>query len=195
MLVDATEMTHYRNMCRTLNKDEDLPTFPVDTTALGALKEQVDLARYIDKTEHWIRKHESRANWFEQAALDLDVDVDMEEYTFELGDSEEQAARKKDVKNSRRMLHAMLNTSSSRSRGVASKYPTRYAAIMRSEVKEPSSAVSVAKKGKVVEDRLLQDILKKMKQKNVQKEKEKQKRKEEKAKRKSEKRSEGNNEQ
>ena len=61
-------------MCRTLNRDEDLPPFPVDDQVLSAIKVRVNTARQLDKLLLASKKEEVEKNWFKKAAKEADLE-------------------------------------------------------------------------------------------------------------------------
>ena len=74
MLIDPSENQFYRRMCRTLNRDEDLPPFPVDDQVLSAIKVRVNTARQLDKLLLASKKEEVEKNWFKKAAKEADLE-------------------------------------------------------------------------------------------------------------------------
>ena len=74
MLIDPSENQFYKRMCRTLNRDEDLPPFPVDDQVLSAVKVRVNTARQLDKLLLASKKEEVEKNWFKKAAKEADLE-------------------------------------------------------------------------------------------------------------------------
>ena len=74
MLIDPSENQFYKRMCRTLNRDEDLPPFPVDDQVLSAIKVRVNTARQLDKLLLASKKEEVEKNWFKKAAKEADLE-------------------------------------------------------------------------------------------------------------------------
>ena len=74
MLIDPSENQFYKRMCRTLNRDEDLPPFPVDDQVFSAIKVRVNTARQLDKLLLASKKEEVEKNWFKKAAKEADLE-------------------------------------------------------------------------------------------------------------------------
>ncbi|XP_054720063.1 ATP-dependent RNA helicase DDX24-like isoform X1 [Uloborus diversus] len=145
MLIDPQESTHYRRICKTLNKDKSLPTFPIDNNKLRILKERVNLARKIDKMEHRVKRLTAQNRWFINAAKEMDVDIDDENLLNDLGSEQEHAAKNREINSLKKRLKSML------SQPVCNKlltgcYPTKSGKLMRVITEDPEKAVHVAKK-------------------------------------------------
>uniref|UniRef100_A0A2R5LA45 ATP-dependent RNA helicase n=1 Tax=Ornithodoros turicata TaxID=34597 RepID=A0A2R5LA45_9ACAR len=76
MLVEPKELATYRKICRTLNREEDLPEFPLDVDILNSVRERVLLARKLESEEHKVRRRNYDNNWFQRAAEEMDIEVD-----------------------------------------------------------------------------------------------------------------------
>lgn len=76
MLIEPKEMFFYRKLCTTLNRDQDLPMFPVDVTLLKPIQERIALAHRIDKIEHANRKYLAEKNWIQHAIKEMDIELD-----------------------------------------------------------------------------------------------------------------------
>ncbi|CAF1400492.1 unnamed protein product, partial [Adineta ricciae] len=76
MFICPEELFLYRKIIKTLNRDEDLQTFPVDNTYLTNLKRRVRLATEISKLHHQAAKVANETNWYHKAAKELDIELD-----------------------------------------------------------------------------------------------------------------------
>ncbi|CAF0845072.1 unnamed protein product [Adineta steineri] len=76
MFICPEELFLYRKIIKTLNRDEDLQTFPVDVTYLSNLKRRVRLASEISKLHHQVAKVANENNWYHKAAKELDIELD-----------------------------------------------------------------------------------------------------------------------
>ncbi|XP_014676760.1 PREDICTED: ATP-dependent RNA helicase DDX24-like [Priapulus caudatus] len=108
-LICPDEVQYYRRLCRTLNRVEDLPAFPIDRQYLPAIKERLQMALELDKLEHGLRKETSRVEWFQKAAEEMDIDLD-EDLIRHGSDYGQEARVRKQIKAAHRQLAAMLRT-------------------------------------------------------------------------------------
>jgi ATP-dependent RNA helicase DDX24/MAK5 len=93
MFICPEELFLYRKIIKTLNRgrsflisippkkiffllDEDLQTFPVESTYLSNLKRRVRLASDISKLHHQVAKVTNENNWYHKAAKELDIELD-----------------------------------------------------------------------------------------------------------------------
>ncbi|KAH0818109.1 hypothetical protein GEV33_004680 [Tenebrio molitor] len=76
LLIDPSEIQSYVRMCKTLNKSQDLPMFPVQEDCLKSVKHIVNLGRQLDKLELDMRKENSEEGWLRKAAKEMDIIVD-----------------------------------------------------------------------------------------------------------------------
>ncbi|KAJ8925473.1 hypothetical protein NQ315_009307 [Exocentrus adspersus] len=113
LLVEPNELQNYLRLCRTLQKNEDLPTFPVQGNYLKSVRQRVDLARELDKLQLQVKKTNSEAGWFQKAAEDMDIIVD-DLYPFHLSarryDSKDAEQSKKLADLKRKQLTKLLST-------------------------------------------------------------------------------------
>jgi ATP-dependent RNA helicase DDX24/MAK5 len=76
MFICPEELFLYRKIIKTLNRDEDLQTFPIEPTYLSNLKRRVRLASDISKLHHQVAKVTNENNWYHKAAKELDIELD-----------------------------------------------------------------------------------------------------------------------
>jgi hypothetical protein len=76
MFICPEELFLYRKIIKTLNRDEDLQTFPIDQTYLSNLKRRVRLSSDISKLHHQVAKVAHESNWYHKAAKELDIELD-----------------------------------------------------------------------------------------------------------------------
>ncbi|CAF3496637.1 unnamed protein product [Rotaria sp. Silwood1] len=76
MFICPEELFLYRKIIKTLNRNEDLQTFPIDITYLSNLKRRVRLASEISKLHHQVAKVANETNWYHKAAKELDIELD-----------------------------------------------------------------------------------------------------------------------
>ncbi|KAL1512782.1 hypothetical protein ABEB36_002313 [Hypothenemus hampei] len=76
LIMEPNEFRNYIKLCKTLEKDEDLPLFPIQEQYLKAVKERVNLARDLDKLQLQVRKANSEEGWLQKAAQEMDIIID-----------------------------------------------------------------------------------------------------------------------
>lgn len=100
------EANYYKQLCKTLNKGNDLQTFPVDQNILKSLKQRIDLAQKCDQLDHKIRKEKSRINWFRNTAKQCDIYTD--EDSSDLDDSVDKNSETRKLNIMKKQLNALL---------------------------------------------------------------------------------------
>ncbi|XP_065831355.1 ATP-dependent RNA helicase DDX24-like isoform X2 [Oscarella lobularis] len=96
MLVGPKDLQFYRGICKVLNRDRDLSTFPVDMSYWLALKERISLAKKIDKEELSESRVRSKDSWFLKTAKEMDIDLD-DEIMESMEDRHEKLSKKQKV--------------------------------------------------------------------------------------------------
>ncbi|XP_018568314.1 ATP-dependent RNA helicase ddx24 [Anoplophora glabripennis] len=119
LLIEPNEVQSYLRLCKTLQKDEDLPTFPIQDQYLKAVKDRVNLARELDKLQLQVRKANSEAGWFQKAAEEMDIIVDDSARKYDTKEAE-QGKKLADLK--RKQLISLLATPIF-PKGFSGKYP------------------------------------------------------------------------
>uniref|UniRef100_A0A671QXA2 ATP-dependent RNA helicase n=1 Tax=Sinocyclocheilus anshuiensis TaxID=1608454 RepID=A0A671QXA2_9TELE len=76
LLIGPDDLMNYKKICRTLQKSEELPVFPVQSHCMSAIKERVTLARKIEKIEYFHSREKQHNSWVRQASEALEIDVD-----------------------------------------------------------------------------------------------------------------------
>ncbi|KAJ8672439.1 hypothetical protein QAD02_003698, partial [Eretmocerus hayati] len=94
LIMEPSEKQFYSRLCRTLNRTEDLPIFPVSDRLLMAVKERVDLARKIDCLELKCRRSNSQRGWLQKAAKDMDILLENEEFDSLDGEGNDIASKR-----------------------------------------------------------------------------------------------------
>ena len=122
MMVCPEELGLYRKIVRTLNKDEELAVFPVDSNFLPSLKERLSLACKIDKLEHSDAKMKAQNQWFVRSAREMDIELD-DHMLHDLGDNYERKRDNLKLTRLREELSVLLKQPLSL-RGCSEKYPT-----------------------------------------------------------------------
>jgi ATP-dependent RNA helicase DDX24/MAK5 len=102
MLCSPDQLTLYKKLCHSLEKENGVPDFPIDKSVMSMIKQRLALARKIDEYDHKNRKKESEKSWFEKAAMEADVELE-QEWVEPRGDKKSAEAQ-----GWRRQLDAML---------------------------------------------------------------------------------------
>ena len=76
VMIGPEDMSNYRRIINTLNRQEDLPVFPVEAEHMPPIRDRVKMARQIDIEEHQISKQTRENSWFEKAAEEMDIILD-----------------------------------------------------------------------------------------------------------------------
>ena len=111
VLIDASENQFYKRMCKTLNRDEDLPAFPVDSQTLNSVKLRVNTARKLDKLLLDDRREDVEKNWLKKAAEEAELELsddDEDDNEFTCSKSQVKADLKAQIKSMRAQLNTML---------------------------------------------------------------------------------------
>ncbi|XP_073725916.1 ATP-dependent RNA helicase DDX24 isoform X2 [Misgurnus anguillicaudatus] len=124
LLIGPDDMMNYKKICRTLEKDEDLPLFPIQTTCMAAIKERVNLAWKIEKMEYFHSREKQHNSWVRQAAEAMEIDVDDDLLLGGSKDEDEQREQQKLVKLMKRQMKHLVSQPVFRS-NMKTKYPTQ----------------------------------------------------------------------
>ncbi|XP_076625219.1 ATP-dependent RNA helicase DDX24 [Colletes latitarsis] len=108
LMMEPSEKQNYTKLCKTLDRTEDLPTFPVVDRLLIAVKERVDIAREIDKLELKCRRDNSQKGWLRKAVEDMDLVLEEDEDELEL-EVKEVADLKHRLKVKKRQLESLIS--------------------------------------------------------------------------------------
>ncbi|XP_064625673.1 ATP-dependent RNA helicase DDX24-like isoform X2 [Lineus longissimus] len=146
MIVGPEDIKNYRKIIKSLNRDEDLPLFPINDEILPAIHARVELARKIDVEEHRVRKANHSNNWFKKAAEEMDIELD-EDLLEDTGSREDQRHHKDKLKMMRADLNAVLKASLI-PRSFSGKYPTKSGKLVlpHTPSTEESDAISRVRK-------------------------------------------------
>ncbi|KAK3875916.1 hypothetical protein Pcinc_019245 [Petrolisthes cinctipes] len=153
LLIDASEVKKYRELCTTLNRDTELPTFPVDRNIFDQVKKIIDFARPLEAVETSQRKKRSE-DWLKKMAKDAELYVEEKsgDYDEEMEKSLYEGRKRKELKIKRAVLAKMLS-SPLLSRNFSGRYPTQTGSVVMpfyfdnpTEKSEAGNALSVMKK-------------------------------------------------
>ena len=111
------EANYYKQLCKNLNKGEELPELPVDDSIVKSLKQRIDLAQECDRLDHKIRKQRSRDDWFLTNAKKCELLVDdQSDESDHSEDNHKSSADRRRLKALNKQLEALLKTPISRSK-------------------------------------------------------------------------------
>ena len=127
MLVAADDLINYRKIIKTLNRNEELPVFPVEDEYMTVLRQRVSAARAVDQLQHSLDKQAHQSSWFERLADEADIELDedtMYQVTSRDTDSHERIADERRLKQLKLQLEQLLKKPVTQSR-FSGKYPTK----------------------------------------------------------------------
>ncbi|XP_067894843.1 ATP-dependent RNA helicase DDX24 [Heterodontus francisci] len=125
ILIGPDDMIHFKKICRTLGKDENIPLFPVQAKCMSAIKARVTVARSIEKMEYQHSKAQQHNSWFQQAAEALEVDLEDDVLMGgDCNDSDEKQ-RQRMLKGMKKQLKHLLSQSVFKNY-LQTKYPTQF---------------------------------------------------------------------
>ncbi|KAI1895420.1 hypothetical protein AGOR_G00106100 [Albula goreensis] len=124
LLIGPDDMLNFKKIYKTLEKDEDLPMFPIQTKCMAAIKERVNMARKIEKIEYHNNKEKHHNSWFQQAAEALEVDLDDDLLLGGRKNEEDDRQQQKVVKGMKRHLKHLLSQPIFKN-VMKTKYPTQ----------------------------------------------------------------------
>ena len=75
---------HYSAHACTLYSGEELPSFPVDSSYLKAVRRRVSLARQLHSLEHQRNKAVRAEQWISKSAKAMDIEIDEDLYPFSI---------------------------------------------------------------------------------------------------------------
>ncbi|XP_078483962.1 ATP-dependent RNA helicase DDX24 [Ciona intestinalis] len=104
LFVSSDEMSFYKRICRSLDKEDGLPLFLINDSYMAAIRKMVSLAREVDSLSHREEKVRLHNDWFSKAAaaMDMDIDDDM------LLSTDNRSDKTQLLKSKRQQLSALL---------------------------------------------------------------------------------------
>ncbi|CAH2327818.1 ATP-dependent RNA helicase DDX24, partial, partial [Pelobates cultripes] len=147
LLIGPDDVLNFKKICRTLDKNEDLPVFPVQAKIMNGIKEQgclgscrtengchqkrdatvrerVNLARQIEKIEYFSSKAKQQNSWIQQAAEALELDLDDENLVGGKQSEQEEKEKQKMLKLIKKQLNQLLSQPIFKN-VMKTKYPTQ----------------------------------------------------------------------
>ncbi|KAM4689990.1 ATP-dependent RNA helicase DDX24 [Rhinophrynus dorsalis] len=124
LLIGPDDVMNFKKICRTLEKNEELPMFPVDSKCMTGVKERVSLARQIEKMEYFNSKAKQQNSWIQQAAEALELDLDDDDLIGGKQNEQEDREKQKALKIMKKQLKHLLSQPLFRNL-LKTKYPTQ----------------------------------------------------------------------
>ncbi|WKY00364.1 hypothetical protein Q1695_014875 [Nippostrongylus brasiliensis] len=90
LIVDSKDAYLYKRLCTNLNREKDLPVFPIDCLDLmRKLTNRVKLASALDSLAHKSKKIRLSENWFDKIIREADLEMDDVRQTEQANSNEE----------------------------------------------------------------------------------------------------------
>ncbi|XP_056401626.1 ATP-dependent RNA helicase DDX24, partial [Hyla sarda] len=124
LLIGPDDMINYRKIFRTLEKDDELPIFPVEAKCMNGIKERVSLARQIEKMEYFNSKAKHQNSWILQAAEALELELEDDDLIGGKQDEAADSQKVKALKMMKKQLKRLLSQPIFRN-VMKTKYPTQ----------------------------------------------------------------------
>ncbi|KAG9481834.1 hypothetical protein GDO78_010844 [Eleutherodactylus coqui] len=124
LLIGPDDVINYRRIFRTLEKNDELPIFPVEAKCMIGIKERVSLARQIEKMEYFNSKAKQQNSWIQQVAEALEVELDDDDLIGGKRDEQEDLQKQKALKMMKKQLKRLLSQPIFRN-VMKTKYPTQ----------------------------------------------------------------------
>jgi len=122
LLIDPSELYLYKKLCVTLNRSEDLPTFPVESNRFSSIIAIMESARRLDQLLLKAKKKAVGDKWMQKAAQEAEIIVSEDEDS-DTDKCLESAVSKQRIAEARGELQSLLRTPLE-SREFGGKYPT-----------------------------------------------------------------------
>ncbi|XP_067677240.1 ATP-dependent RNA helicase DDX24-like [Haliotis asinina] len=156
MLVGPEDVRNYRKIIQSLNRNEDLPLFPVEFHTIASVKNVMSLARQIDTEDHRFKKKKRKNDWFMKAAEEIDMMLD--ERTLEdPSDSIEQQKHKQKQQMMKAQLDAMVKRPLTQ-KLFSGKYPTKMGRLLAPEPPQDNDAILKMKRDEPSQREMMQYV-------------------------------------
>ncbi|KAG8449087.1 hypothetical protein GDO86_015949 [Hymenochirus boettgeri] len=93
LLIGPDDVNNFKKIFRTLEKNDDLPIFPVEWKCMTGIEERVNVARMIEKMEYFNSKTKQQNSWCKQTPAIFEIELDDDDFIG--GKKNEQAERLK----------------------------------------------------------------------------------------------------
>ncbi|XP_043839513.1 ATP-dependent RNA helicase DDX24 isoform X2 [Dromiciops gliroides] len=133
LLIGPEDMINFKKIYKTLEKNEEIPLFPIEIKCMKAIKERVNLARQIEKEEYYNSRAKQHDAWFQQAADALEIDLDDDVFLGGRRNEEEESQKQKMMKGMKKQLKHLLSQPVFKNL-MKTKYPTQFGRLTVPEV-------------------------------------------------------------
>ncbi|XP_028928137.1 ATP-dependent RNA helicase DDX24 [Ornithorhynchus anatinus] len=124
LLIGPNDVLNFRKIYKTLQKDEEIPFFPVETKCMAVIKERVNVARKIEKEEYYNSRAKQHNSWFQQAAEALEIDLSEDVLMGGKSNDQEESQKQRMMKGMKKHLKHLLSQPVFRNL-IKTKYPTQ----------------------------------------------------------------------
>lgn len=124
LLIGPNDTFNFKKIFRTLEKDDELPVFPVEAKCMNGIEERVDLARQIEKVEYFNGKVKQQNSWIQQTAEAMEVELDDDDFIGGRQDDHRDQQKQKALKMMKKQLKRLLTQPIFRN-VMRTKYPTQ----------------------------------------------------------------------
>lgn len=124
LLIGPNDTFNFKKIFRTLEKDDELPVFPVEAKCMNGIEERVDLARQIEKVEYFNGKVKQQNSWIQQTAEAMEVELDDDDFIGGRQDDHRDQQKQKALKMMKKQLKRLLTQPIFRD-VMRTKYPTQ----------------------------------------------------------------------
>ncbi|XP_046376898.2 ATP-dependent RNA helicase DDX24-like isoform X1 [Haliotis rufescens] len=156
MLVGPEDVRNYRKIVQTLNRNEDLPLFPVEFHTTSSLRDVITLARKIDTEDHRFKKKKRKNDWFVKAAEEIDMMLD-ERALEDPSDSMEQQKHKQKQQMMKAQLDVLLKRPLTQ-KLFSGKYPTKMGRLIAPEHTQDNDAIQKMKRDEPAQKEMMQYV-------------------------------------
>ncbi|XP_072478570.1 ATP-dependent RNA helicase DDX24 [Notamacropus eugenii] len=133
LLIGPDDMINFKKIYKTLEKNEEIPLFPIEIKCMKAIKERVNLARQIEKEEYYNSRAKQHNAWFQQAADALEIDLDDDVFLGGRRSEQEESQKQRMMKGMKKQLKHLLSQPVFKS-VMKTKYPTQFGRLMVPEM-------------------------------------------------------------
>ncbi|KAG8561800.1 hypothetical protein GDO81_015482 [Engystomops pustulosus] len=124
LILGPDDVINYRKIFKTLQKNDELPLFPVEPRCMNGIMERVNLARQIEKMEYFNSKAQQQNSWLQQAADALEIELDDDDLIGGKQDKQDDLQKQKALKMMKKQLKRLLSQPMFKN-VMKTKYPTQ----------------------------------------------------------------------
>ncbi|XP_051833335.1 ATP-dependent RNA helicase DDX24 isoform X1 [Antechinus flavipes] len=133
LLIGPDDMINFKKIYKTLEKNEEIPLFPIEIKCMKAIKERVNLARQIEKEEYYNSRAKQHNAWFQQVADALEIDLDDDVFIGGRCNEQEESQKQRLMKGMKKQLKHLLSQPVFKNL-MKTKYPTQFGRLTLPEI-------------------------------------------------------------